>query len=458
MSAIDEERLARLEDRMLWLQKRLERLEGQLAAEAPEEKPQVAVAPPLAPRPAPAPVARPVRQAPKRDLEELLGGRLLALVGGVAVLVGLAFLVALAVQRGWLDEKARTALAFFGSAPLLGLGVWLHEKRGQTQASLAAVGTAIAGLFLSLTAATVLYDLVPVGVALVGAFVVGTVGAALAVRWDATPIGGLGILGALGAPIPTRATQDTQALVFLAAAESAAVAVLVWRRWGWLCVGAVALVLAQLAYWVLDADPSRPLGLSVLGLFGALNVIAALGFELRHPSDNGSRSTYALLIGNAAALAALGSVVDSSGWWLAGLAVAHAAVGLGLLRFHPRARLVGLCTLGIGLVLANIAFVVLVSGVAIPIGWAAAAAALALPARALSRRAKVVYAVVGAQLALAALHVLAYDAPVDHVTQNMHASIWPVLAIGGSAFLVARLTPKAEIDWRAGLDATALLS
>src|SRR3954471_1805407 len=222
MSAIDEERLARLEDRMLWLQKRLERLESQLAAEAPEEKPQVAVAPPPAPRPAPAPVARPVRQAPKRDLEELLGGRLLALVGGVAVLVGLAFLVALAVQRGWLDEKARTALAFFGSAALLGLGVRLHEKRGQTQASLAAVGTAIAGLFLSLTAATVLYDLVPVGVALVGAFVVGTVGAALAVRWDATPIGGLGILGALGAPILTGATQDTQELVFLPAAHAPA--------------------------------------------------------------------------------------------------------------------------------------------------------------------------------------------------------------------------------------------
>src|SRR3954447_10458382 len=144
MSAIDEERLARLEDRMLWLQKRLERLEGQLAAEAPEEKPRVAAAPPPAPPappPAPAPVARQVRPAPKRDLEELLGGRLLALVGGVAVLVGLAFLVALAVQRGWLDEKARTALAFFGSAALLGLGVWLHEKRGQTQASLAAVGT-----------------------------------------------------------------------------------------------------------------------------------------------------------------------------------------------------------------------------------------------------------------------------------------------------------------------------
>src|SRR4051794_35158294 len=138
MSAIDEERLARLEDRMLWLQKRLERLEGRLAAEAPEEKPQVAVAPPPAPRPAPAPVARPVRQAPKRDLEELLGGCLLALVGGVAVLVGLAFLVALAVPRGWLDEKGRTALAFFCSAGPLRPRGWLRQETGPTPTALPA--------------------------------------------------------------------------------------------------------------------------------------------------------------------------------------------------------------------------------------------------------------------------------------------------------------------------------
>jgi uncharacterized membrane protein len=460
MSSTADERLARLEDRMLWLQKRLERLEGQIAEQAPAEPPRAASPPPVTPPVAPPPVARPrsIEPKPKRDLEELLGGRLLALVGGVAVLVGLAFLVALAVERGWLDEKARTGLAFFGSAALLGVGVWLYERRGRTQASLAACGTGIAGLFLSLTAATVLYDLVPVSLALVAAFVVGALGAALAIRWDATPIGGLGLLGAVGAPILTGATQDVQALVFLAVAESAAVAVLTWRRWEWLRVGTVALVLAQLAFWVLDADPSRALGYGVLGLFGVLNLCAALGFELRRPTQEGRVSTAVLLGGNAAALAGLGPAIGSTGWWLAGLAVAHVAAGLALLRLQQENRLVALELFGIGLVLANIAFVVLVSGLAIPIGWAAAAAALALPARALSRRAQVVYAVVGAQLTLAALHVLVYDAPLDHVAHNTDTSIWPVLAIGLSALAVARLTPAEELEWRAAMDATALLA
>jgi uncharacterized membrane protein len=88
----------------------------------------------------------------------------------VTVLVGIAFLVALAVERGWRGEGARTVLAFVGSAVLLALGAWLHEQRGRTQASLAACGTGLAGLFLSLIAATVHYELVPIGLALAAAF------------------------------------------------------------------------------------------------------------------------------------------------------------------------------------------------------------------------------------------------------------------------------------------------
>ena len=457
MSTTAEERLSRLEDETRRLQERLERVEAWVHV-PPEPKPRVAAPTKPAP-PRRAPARRQPEPPPRRDLEELLGGRLLALVGGVAVLVGLTFLVALAVERGWLDEKARTLLAFVGSALLLGLGAWLHENRGRTQASLAACGTGLAGLFLSLTAATVLYDLVPVGLALAAAFVFGAVGAALAVRWDATPIGGLGILGALSAPILTDAADNAQALLFLAIAEAAAVAVLVWRRWDWLRVAAVALVLVQLADWVFSADPSKARGFPVLALFGALNLAAAVAFELRARTKTRHASTL-IIVGNAAALGALGAEVAgsrvSAGWWLAGLAVVHAAAGLLLLRLQPRNRTIAIWLFGAGLVAANVAFVVLVSGAAIPIGWAAAAAALALPARAVTGRPKLVYTVVGAQILLAVLHVLAYDAPIKAVAEHTSASVWPVLAIAASAFLVARLTPPAELEWRTAADATAL--
>ena len=470
MSKETDTRLTFVEGRMLRLQERLERIEAKLATEAGPST--VAAAPALSrPAPPPAPQTLPPRPVPpprrEFDLEELLGGRLLALAGGVTVIIGLVFLVALAVERGWLDERARTALAFAGSAALLGLGAWLHERRDRTQASLAACGTGLAGLFLSLTAATVLYDLVPIELALVGALVFGSVGAALAIRWDATPIGGLGILGALSAPLLVGATDNAQALLFLAVAEAAAVAVLVWRRWNWLRVAAVALVLAQLMGWVFSAEPSTTRAFVVLALFGALDLAAATAFELRRNAGTSAASAL-IIVGNATVLGFLGTwvVVDpfnegpssstAAGWWLAGLGVAHVVAGFVLLRLQPRNRTIATWLFGVGIVGLNLAFVVLVSGVAIPIGWAAAAATLAVPARSLTRSPRLVYTVVGAQILLAVIHVLSYDAPLDAVAKSDTASVWPILAIAASAFLVARLTPSEEIEWRAATDATAL--
>jgi uncharacterized membrane protein len=456
-----EERLTRLEQRFWQLEERLARIEGMRpTAQSTLVRPQ----PPA--RPTAPQRQRPASQQPPRrelDLEDLLGGRLLALAGGIAVIVGLAFLVALAVERGWLGEAARTSLAFAGSAALLGLGAWLHERRGRTQASLAACGTGLAGLFMSLTAATVLYDLVPIELALAGAFVFGAIGAALAVRWDATPIGGLGILGALAAPLLTGAVDDAASLLFLAVAEAAAVAVLVWRRWNWLRVAAVALVLGQLTGWVLSADPSNARGFTVLALFGLLNLAAGTGYELRRGAG-GAAASATIVVGNAAVLALLGAIIaygpsysnGASGWWLAGLGLAHVIAGLALLRLQPRNRVIATCLFGIGLVALNLAFVTLVSGVAVPIGWAAAAAALAVPARAVTRSRTLVYAVVGGQLLLAVGHVLVYDAPLDTLSQGHLSDLWPILAIAASAFLVARITPAEEVDWKAVTDATAL--
>src|SRR4051794_28842740 len=143
--------------------------------------------------PAPAPPERPA-------LEDFLGGRVLGWAGAVAVLLGVAFLVAVAIGRGWIDEPTRIALAFAGSTALLGLGAWLHERRGATQASLAIAGTGLAGLFLALVAGAQLYDLFPVPIALAQALLIGFAGTILALRWNTRTIAALAIGGALLSP------------------------------------------------------------------------------------------------------------------------------------------------------------------------------------------------------------------------------------------------------------------
>ncbi len=97
---------ASVEARLQDLEGRMRRLEAAVAPPKPF---------PVAPQPAPLPPRPPESpRGPQLDLEELLGGRVLAWVGGAAVVLGVVFFLALAIHRGWIDEPTRVALAFAG--------------------------------------------------------------------------------------------------------------------------------------------------------------------------------------------------------------------------------------------------------------------------------------------------------------------------------------------------------
>ena len=118
------------------------------------------------------------------DFEDLLGGRLLAWVGGAAVVLGLCFLLAIAVSRGWLGEVERTLLAGSASLALL-----RPRESGCTATGAAPTphgprwSAGIAGLFATAVVASSVYGLVLWRiVALVGSLAVGTTATALALR------------------------------------------------------------------------------------------------------------------------------------------------------------------------------------------------------------------------------------------------------------------------------------
>jgi uncharacterized membrane protein len=137
---VTEERLEAVERRAEALERRMLRVE---AAALDVVRPRVAeperprVAEPLEPQRGAVEAARPDRPARELDLEQLLGGRVLAWVGGVAILAGLALLFALAVSRALIVEGARTAIGFVLSAGLVALGAWLHGRRGRTTSAYA---------------------------------------------------------------------------------------------------------------------------------------------------------------------------------------------------------------------------------------------------------------------------------------------------------------------------------
>ena len=484
---VDEQRIAELERRTEALMARVERLEaGGLGVPRPglAEPPSAVTAAlrrpsghtaggqrhptgvrpaPPPPRPAPTP-ARDARTV-MPSLEDLLGGRVLAWVGGVAILVGLCFFFAYAISHGWIGESTRTLLAATGSLALLGAGVWLHERRGRTEAALTAVGTAVAALFLTIMVAARVYELIPVGLGLGLAFGVAALATALAVRWEARVVGALGIVGALLAPVMVGAPSDAYTMGFLFVAMLSAVGVLVWQRWDWLGLAVFAVGTPQWVAWLWQG-PSLAAALIGLVLFGCAGAAAALGYELRAPAAKLRVSSSFLLALNAAVLAVAGHAalvhLGHSGLadaWLAALAAAHLAVGLAAFRVSRISADLRLLILGLGVVLADVAFGLIVEGPALAIGWASTSVAFAFIARHVARRREDVALAgmgLGGHIGLALLNAISQ---LDWQTAGAGDQAAVTIAFGAvaaGAFTSARLTAEGHAEWRKALDGLGL--
>jgi len=447
-----EDRLDRLERIVEQLSDRVAQLEGRpAAAPAAPSPPPPPPPPPTRPAPAaePTPPAQPSQPPrpprPSVDLEELFGGRLLGWLGGIAVLIGVVFFLAMAAQRGWIDETTRVVLAYFGSTALLALGVYLYERQGRTQAALAAVAAAIASLYASTTAATIHYDLVDPVAGLGIAGLVGAAATAIAVRWNSPVVAGIGIVGAVLAPVFTDAGTTMVALAFLAIALVAAVGVLLWRKWNWLAAAVFVTSAPQLIIWIDDSySDDLALTLVVLALFWALYVFAAIGYELRVATEKLRLSSASLLLADAILVAGLGwLVLEDSGYgdggtiWVICAAVVHIAVGAATLRGRI-SREIALLALAIGIGLSAIGAALALDGPALVAAWSVEAVLLTW----LSRRTgeERGYALALGFLLAAAAHAFVFNARPDKLVEEPEGSaIVAVLLVAGAALITSRL-------------------
>jgi uncharacterized membrane protein len=399
---------ASLESRLEEVEERLRVVESLLSARP------TAAWPPASPRSAPPAPARPAREP--LDLEELLGGRVLGWAGGVAVVVAAVFFLAMAIHNGWIDEATRVSLAFGASALLAAAGVWLYEAKGRTQAARAATAAGIAAFYASDTAASALYHLVPAAAGLAVAGAVGATATAIAIRWSSTELAGIGIVGALLAPVLVDAGTSSASLVFMALALCAAVGVLVWRRWGWLAAVAYVVSAPQVARWLLhEHDVHLGRALAVTAAFWALYVVAAIGYELREP-------TARLRIGSASLLFTNASLTALAGWsmlhdagngfgataWVIAVAATHAMLGVTVLRTRASSE-IGALLVAVSSALAAVALALVLDGPALVAGWAAEAVLMAwVGRRSGDGRA---FAAAVAFVAAAAVHALVLEAP-----------------------------------------------
>jgi len=411
------------------------------------------------PRPAPPPpVGNPITRI---EFERVFGGRVLAWIGGLATLLGVIFLMRSAVDSSWFTEEVRVLMAAFGSLLLLGVGLWLHEKKGRLEAARMAVAVAIPGLYATTVVATQTYDLIPPVIGLEAAALIGVVGVFIAVRWSSMLVASVGILGALAAPILAGTEMDTGSIAFVAMALAASVGVLLWQRWDWLALGAFAVSAPQLILWTAESryiglfggsgEGGEPvlLVLAVLAGFWVLYAAAAFGYELRNRGEEElSVSSWMLLFGSSVLIVLAGCIVleESSSLafnaWLFGFAAVHLLLGGAAIRFGVH-REIGSLLIGGGIALASIGCASAFDGSALVGAWAGAAAAFAFlatradrtPAPGLSDAGRLLIAALGF-LGLAIAHMLLVEAPPTAIAEGVEdlgASLVAIACCAGAA-------------------------
>jgi uncharacterized membrane protein len=413
MSQADLDRLTRLERRVADLEQRLGATAAQLEPEPPAPpavaptmvaaaaSPAAQPAPPTSAHPAPltlapaapptlAPAAPPTRvpaaaAAPRpprsfADLEEQLSSRLLAWVGGIALVLGAMFFLSLAFSRGWIGPEARVLIGLVAGAVALAAGAWLFDRGDRTPATVL-TGVGVGTGSLALFAASRLYGFIPIEAALVGFLVLAVTTAAIALRASSQAVAAFGIVATTLAPPVLGASPNLATIAFLGAALVGTALIGFGRSWPWLTLIAFLATAPQAARWFGD-EPSTTLAIVGIFSFWTINTLAANGRALVGTLRTVHRANAILLVLNSLfAIASLRSILPDDPLLrsasLAVLAGAQGVLALELLLRQPRRHPFGVLAAGLAVGTLAIGMAMELGGIARPIGLTALAVVVA---------------------------------------------------------------------------------
>ncbi len=230
------------------------RTDAPLTPPAPKAAAAERATPPAAAR-APAEPAESVATKSRSNdaLEAFVGGRVMLVVGVVAVLFAVGFFLKLAIDRGWFGGLEPAARVSIGVALGLGLLVWGQRfvRKQLTVFGHALMGAGLGTLYLSNFFAAVRYELIelPVAYVLVGSITALSI--VLALRRGTRILAWLGFLGGYLAPALLGTNVDALGplTAWLAVLHGGVLAVLVARRWAGLEVMATVASAVYFLHW-----------------------------------------------------------------------------------------------------------------------------------------------------------------------------------------------------------------
>ena len=320
--------------------------------------------------------------SPSFDWERLLARNWFAIIGAVALVVGIGFFLKMAFDNNWIGDTGRVVLGVALGLALLGVGEYSQRRVPIWAQPVTAAGTVI--LYLSIYAAFGLYQLIRPDVALLFLALVVALAALLALRYESIIIALLGIIGAFLAPALLGADlPDVRlALAYILVVDAGILAISTFRNWRWFNLVGWAGTYGVFFFWTSRFSNYDPV-MAQIGLTGMFLILAAATslFHLLWRRTPGIPDL-ALMTLNAVAFFALTYHVlwdDYREWFgliAVGLALFYALLAFVAIRRPSTPAEMALFALPIAIVFLTIAVPLQLTGVWITVAWVAEGAAL----------------------------------------------------------------------------------
>jgi uncharacterized membrane protein len=398
------------------------------------------------------------------SLENRIGSHWFNRIGILAVMIGMAWFLKLAMDNHWIGPLGRVLIGLLAGAALIG---WSERFRRRGYAifsySLKAVGSGT--LYLSLWAAFSLYQLLPAGAAFAAMILVTAFNGYMAWVQDAELLGLYAIVGALSTPIlvSTGENHEVTLFTYLLVLNIASLVLVVLRPWSRLLfaafVGTVLLFSGWWSEYYTDAQFGRTAFFltAFFLLFAFAPRVVRVDLEDGAPHSAWDHLALVLLpIANAAlGFLAFYSLFDwfKSDWAGAWLAVGFAAFYLFLLRLpawgrlQPSPPLLSALHLTAAVVFLTIAIPLKEHGRWLTIGWLAEGAALLWVASRERRLLLRVLALLCLALGLIALLVMDPTASSTPIFNQRFATwCFAIAAIAFAAWVANKSKAESETD------------
>lgn len=379
---------------------------------------------------------------PSIDWEQVLGRNWFAIIGALALTIGVGFFLKLAFDNDWIGPTGRIVLGLAVGIVLLGIGEYTYRKFPVWAAPVTAAGLAV--LYLSIYAGFGLYDLFAPLTAFIFLAAVAVLGALLALRHESLVIALLGITGAFISPLLLgRDLPDERLLLpYILVVDVGVLALSTFRNWRWFTLAAMAASYGLFSLWITE-NPGEYIVLAELGLTGVFLVFVS-ATSLFHVLWQKVPNDYdlALMTINAAAFFGLTFELlseDYEAWFgiiSLSLSLVYCIVAYAVKKRSADEPRLALFSLSIAVIFLTVAMPLQLSGSWVTVAWAAEGAVLVWLGFLLERLPLRLFGL--GVLAIAAARLLILDTPVELVDFDpVLNDRFPTFVFAITAFYVA---------------------